>query len=105
MAARKTVRIPDVDWKCPKCGAGYEYVDNRGNAQQGVVIEVDLDVDVNALEGPDPEDSSLFYADMPMVCYKCDWSGTTGAVARAAAKRQGLVKCSCCNGSGWVRVK
>ena len=100
MATRKIVRIPDTEWHCPKCGAGYEFKDDAGDLQEGLIVEAD---DFDAATGPDPKDLDLFYADLQVACYHCEWGGTTGAIARSVAKKKGLVPCPCCKGSGWAK--
>jgi hypothetical protein len=91
---------------CPKCDAPNDYRDDKGTLQQGLCIALDYDDDPDAKSGPDPDhDPDLLWADATCECYKCDWVGAVAKVANRMARRlkaQGMVKCNCCKGTGWV---
>lgn len=79
---------PDNDqFKCPKCGApsGNFYIDESGaNAH---------------------EECTLIHTDDFCACVDCGYSASGASVARALMKagHVGMVQCSCCKGTGWVK--
>lgn len=77
-------RICEKCWKCPHCGVGVDYKDIDGKLRQGLVME---DTYVN--------------------CSSCEkgWVAKNFEKAVLRAKHLNPVKCSCCNGKGWVFEK
>lgn len=76
------VQIPDEDWKCPKCskGVGYFCVDDFGE-----------------------DECSLLHNDDLLRCYECGHEVSAQTFVRNHVKKQELVKCPCCKGSGMVK--
>ena len=75
-------------FKCPKCGAesGNFYIDESGDGAH--------------------EECILLHIDDFCACTQCGYSASGAVVARALAKagHVGMVKCSCCKGTGWVKA-
>ena len=91
------LEIPDDEWLCPKCGAGYEGDPLKGTG--GLILEEPVGAYPPDLEHPEGY----------VVCHHefeggepCGWVGTVQEVFDAALERRNLVPCSCCNGTGFV---
>jgi hypothetical protein len=80
------VYIPDEHWVCPKCGAGFE--DGNG-------LMDDLD------ERETGKTNTYFY-DQQLFCWSCNRKTSAGALFRAAVRKEWLVTCPHCKGTGLV---
>lgn len=79
---------PFEEWACPKCGASVE---------GGFLIEE---------TGICPDDDNaceLLHSDDEVRCYTCGYTANGARVASLLLKKNSMVKCSCCNGSGYVK--
>lgn len=90
--------IPEKYMRCPKCGAGWE-ANAKGDAG-GLISEDDR-----------PElDDPLYYADECFSCTNrdrngvdCGWGGEAKDLYRLAIKRENLVPCPHCKGTGLTK--
>lgn len=74
--------IPEDGWKCPKCGAGGDYF----AIWDSIYPECELD---------HPDDIAS--------CEKCGYSASMETVTRNYWKKQSMVKCPHCNGTGLIK--
>lgn len=77
------VQIPDGDWACPKCG--------------------EEDIFFIEITDESTADCSLLHVDDEIVCRACDSVWTGAQIARMYAKKQNLVPCPCCKGTGTIK--
>lgn len=94
--AKHTAYQPSLEeWKCPKCGVGSEYTDNRGNLQEGFVIDC---------EGHVGDDNCEKLHDMDITyCHKCEKGWTGSVLAKKLMAKAHAITCPTCKGKGWVK--
>lgn len=73
------------EWFCPKCGAD----------EDSFVIDSHAD--------GVSDDCKKLHEDDLIFCSSCDYESTGKAVARALLKKNSLVPCTCCKGTGFVK--
>ena len=78
----------DEEWKCPKCGAG---------AEDGFCI-----YDPSYCEDDGDENCPKLHNDDSIICEECEFSCSGEEFAKMAKEKSTKVKCSHCNGTGWV---
>jgi hypothetical protein len=87
-AGETILEIPSEHMCCPKCGAG----------------------DLISVDDRDVLDGDPFYSDEVLECThvdpdtldRCEWSGTARTIYNRAVKKESLVPCPCCRGTGMI---
>jgi hypothetical protein len=84
--AKHTKFQPDGElWKCPKCGADYNYFVVEAPAEDA------------------SEECGLLHCDDNVVCSNCDLGASGKSIAAKMVKKYNLVPCECCKGAGYVK--
>jgi hypothetical protein len=85
--ARHTKFQPsDDEWKCPKCGA---------TSLEGFCIDdISCNSDINC---------NKLHCDDYCRCDQCGYHANGATIARRICEKIGLVKCECCNGTGFAK--
>lgn len=80
----------DEEWRCPKCGAGFE--DKSG----GFVIW-------DGVSDNEEGECQLLHVDDYLKCQKCGYDCQGKDFAAYVVKKNSLVSCPCCKGKGFVK--
>lgn len=72
----------DAHWVCPECGSGHDkfYIDESPNG-----------------------DCEKLHVEDYIQCHHCHSSWTGDDLAKIMCKKNTMVKCPCCNGTGYVK--
>ena len=80
----------DDEWRCPKCGVG---------SQDGEREETGFVIDDGADESGECE---KLHDEDDLLCYKCGYACSGKSFANYVVKKNSLVPCPCCKGTGYV---
>jgi hypothetical protein len=86
--AKHTLYQPtDKEWRCPKCGA---------DSEKFYIYE----------SASNDDSCSKLHCDDDVRCFACDseWTGSRIASIMKKKANMDIVKCKCCNGTGYIAI-